>query len=90
MVWNKLYTRKMTDEEKETYGEDHEFIWDGVVPEVGQYVIVKRYADDEPSIDKWDDEYDGTLGFYYNNDIEECYWVPVPEFGVVEETEVVE
>lgn len=53
-------------------------------------MIVKRYVDDEPSIDKWDDEYDGTLGFYYNNDIEECYWVPVPEFDAVEETEVVE
>lgn len=90
MVWNKLYTRKMTDEEKEVYGEDHDFIWDGALPEVDQFVIVKRYAEDEPSIDKWVDDYDGTLGFYYNNDIEECYWVPVPEFDVVEETEVVE
>lgn len=90
MVWNKLFTRRMTDEEKEVYGADHDFIWDGKLPEVDQFVIVKRYAEDEPSIDKWVDDYDGTLGFYYNNDIEECYWVSVPEFGVVEETEVVE
>lgn len=82
MKWNKLYLRKMTEEEKEDYGDKVDYMWDGVLPEVDQFVIVKRYAEDEPSIDKWVDNYDGTLGFYYNNDIEECYWVPVPEFEV--------
>ena len=72
----------MTEEEKEDYGDKVDYMWDGVLPEVDQFVIVKRYAEDEPSIDKWVDNYDGTLGFYYNNDIEECYWVPVPEFEV--------
>lgn len=82
MKWNRLYLRDMIDEEKELFGDEDNVIWDGDIPEVGQYVIVKRHVDDEPSIDKWDDEYDGTLGFYYNDDIEECYWVPVPEFEV--------
>ena len=42
MKWNKLYLRKMTEEEKEDYGDKVEYMWDGVLPEVGQYVIVKQ------------------------------------------------
>ena len=82
MKWNKLYLRKMTEEERGYYVNSDGYIWDGTLPEVDQFVIVKRYSEDEPSLDKWVDDYDGTLGFYYNNDIEECYWVPVPEFEV--------
>lgn len=81
MKWNKLYLRKMTEEEKEDYGDKVEYMWDGVLPEVGQYVIVKQSKNDEPVVDRWEDDGNG-LGFYHYYDTEDCYWVPVPEFEV--------
>ena len=81
MKWNRLYLRKMTEEEKEDYGDKVDYMWDGVLPEVGQYVIVKQSEDDEPVVDRWEDDGNG-LGFYHYYDTEDCYWVPVPEFEV--------
>lgn len=81
MKWNRLYLRDMLDEEKELFGDEDNVIWDGDMPEDGQYVIIKRFKDDDPVIDRWEHDDEG-FGFYYNNDIEECYWVLVPEFEV--------
>lgn len=79
MKWNKLYLRDMDEEELEHYDVSDGVIWGGQLPDVDEWVIIKRYKDDEPSIDRWDA--DGELmGFYYNNDIEECYWISVPDF----------
>lgn len=79
MKWNKLYLRDMDEEELEHYSVSDGVIWGGQLPDIDEWVIVKRHKDDEPSIDRWDA--DGELmGFYYNNDIEECYWISVPKF----------
>lgn len=71
----------MTEEEREHYVNSDGYIWDGAIPDVGQYVIVKQSKDDEPVVDRWEDDGNG-LGFYHYYDTEDCYWVPVPEFEV--------
>lgn len=81
MKWNRLYLRDMIDEEKELFGDEVNVIWDGDMPEDGEYVIIKRFKDDDPVIDRWEHDDEG-FGFYYNNDLEDCYWCPVPEFEV--------
>lgn len=39
--WHKLEVRPLTDEEKEVYGEEHDFIYDCKMPSDGQEVLVK-------------------------------------------------
>nr|DAX38151.1 MAG TPA: hypothetical protein [Caudoviricetes sp.] len=36
MKWNKLTTRKMTEDEVEIYGDKYDFMWDGTLPDIGE------------------------------------------------------
>ena len=36
MKWNKLFTRELTEEEKEVYGDRFDFMWDGKMPEIDE------------------------------------------------------
>ena len=40
MKWNKLTTRKMTEDEVEFYGDKFDFMWDGTLPELDEEVLV--------------------------------------------------
>ena len=36
MKWNKLTTRKMTEDEVEIYGDKYDFMWDGTLPDIDE------------------------------------------------------
>ena len=82
MKWNKIYLRKMTDEEKEYYRGEYDEIWDGYLPEVDQKVLVTYeiapgiYTD--ICIDEWV-EIDNGLGFE-DTDADVIYWTELPKF----------
>lgn len=83
MKWHKIYLRKMTDEEKEFYGDDSDEIWDGDIPEIGEEVLVTiplssgEFTD--TSIDTWV-EFDEGVGFE-NTENDVVYWMELPEYN---------
>lgn len=40
MKWNKLTTRKLTEDEVEIYGDKYDFMWEGTLPDIGEEVLV--------------------------------------------------
>ncbi|MDY3050690.1 MAG: hypothetical protein SOR31_03540 [Parvimonas sp.] len=73
--WNKLTTRKATEEEKEFYGND--FMWEGKIPELFEEVIVTEGKDCGFMIDTWT-EFDKGVGFECT-DADTVYWLRIPK-----------
>ena len=72
MKWNKLTTRKMTEDEVEIYGDKYDFMWDGPIPELdGEFV--------DTYVDTWV-EIGDELGFE-NTDNDVIYWMELPEYN---------
>ena len=83
MKWNKLTTRKMTEDEVEIYGDKYDFMWDGTLPELDEEVLVTfplpsgEFVD--TYIDTWEEIGDG-LGFE-NTDNDVIYWMEIPQYN---------
>ena len=83
MKWQKVYLRKMTEEEKEFYQGDYDEIWDGDMPEIDERVLVTYplacgcYS--SVDIDTWVEIDDG-LGFE-NTDNDVIYWMEIPQYN---------
>lgn len=83
MKWNKLITRKMTEDEVECYGEKYDFMWDGTLPELDEKVLVTfplpsgKFVD--TYIDTWEEIGDG-VGFE-NTDEDVIYWMELPKYN---------
>lgn len=83
MKWNKLTTRKMTEDEVEIYGDKYDFMWDGTLPELDEKVLVTfplssgKFVD--TYIDTWEEIGDG-VGFE-NTDEDVIYWMEIPQYN---------
>lgn len=83
MKWNKLITRKMTEDEVEIYGDKYDFMWDGTLPELDEKVLVTfplssgKFVD--TYIDTWEEIGDG-VGFE-NTDEDVIYWMEIPKYN---------
>lgn len=83
MKWNKLITRKMTEDEVECYGDKYDFMWDGTLPELDEKVLVTfplssgKFVD--TYIDTWEEIGDG-VGFE-NTDNDVIYWMEIPQYN---------
>ena len=83
MKWNKLITRKMTEDEVEFYGDKYDFMWDGHAPDIGEEVLVTyplssgKFVD--TYIDTWGEIGDGE-GFE-NADNDVIYWMEIPQYN---------
>lgn len=83
MKWNKLITRKMTEDEVEWYGDKYDFMWDGTLPELDEKVLVTfplssgKFVD--TYIDTWEEIGDG-VGFE-NTDEDVIYWMELPKYN---------
>ena len=83
MKWNKLTTRKMTEDEVEIYGDKYDFMWDGTLPELDKKVLVTfplssgKFVD--TYIDTWEEIGDG-VGFE-NTDEDVIYWMEIPKYN---------
>nr|DAK15698.1 MAG TPA: Protein of unknown function (DUF551) [Caudoviricetes sp.] len=83
MKWNKLITRKMTEDEVEFYGDKYDFMWDGTLPDIGEEVLVTvplssgKFVD--TYIDTWEEIGDG-VGFE-NTDNDVIYWMELPKYN---------
>lgn len=83
MKWNKLITRKMTEDEVEIYGDKYDFMWDGRTPELGEEVLVTvplssgKFVD--TYVDTWEEIGDG-VGFE-NTDDDVIYWMEIPQYN---------
>ena len=82
MKWNKLITRKMTEDEVEIYGDKYDFMWGGTLPELGEKALVTfplpsgKFVD--TYIDTWEEIGDG-VGFD-DTDEDVIYWTELPKF----------
>lgn len=83
MKWNKLTTRKMTEDEVEIYGDKYDFMWDGTLPELGEEVLVTVPLSSGKFINTYTDawiEFDNGVGFEYtDNDV--IYWMEMPQYN---------
>ena len=83
MKWNKLTTRKMTEDEVEIYGDKYDFMWDGRLPDIGEEVLVTVPLPSGEFVDTYVDtwlEFDGGVGFdYTDNDV--IYWMQIPQYN---------
>ena len=82
MKWNKLITRKMTEDEVEIYGDKYDFMWDGKLPELGEEVLVTFPLPSGKFVDTYIDtqeEIGDGLGFE-NTDADVIYWTELPKF----------
>lgn len=83
MKWNKLTTRKMTEDEVEIYGDKYDFMWEGHAPDIGEEVLVTyplssgRFVDTR--IDTWIEIGDGE-GFE-NTESDVVYWMKLPKYN---------
>lgn len=75
--WNKLILRPLTAEEREVYGDNFSFMWDGKEPELDEEVLVYISQNKEVYTDIWIDFGDG-VGFE-NTDDTVIYWMSFPE-----------
>lgn len=83
MKWNKLTTRKMTEDEVEIYGDKYDFMWDGPIPELDEEVLVTYPLYSGEFVDTRKDtwvEIGGELGFE-NADNDVIYWMPIPRYN---------
>ena len=82
MKWHKIYTRELTEEEKEEYGDLYTSMWEGRTPDIDEEVLVTfplssgGYSDTR--VDNWI-EYDMFVGFE-NTDADVIYWTELPKF----------
>ena len=83
MKWNKLTTRKMTEDEVEIYGDKYDFMWDGRTPNIDEEVLVTYPLSTgkcvDTRIDTWIEIGDG-LGFE-NTDSDVIYWMEMPQYN---------
>ena len=83
MKWNKLTTRKMTEEEVEIYGDKYNFMWDGRTPDIDEEVLVTYPLSSgeftDTSIDTWE-EIEDELGFE-NTENDVIYWMEIPQYN---------
>ena len=83
MKWNKLTTRKMTEDEVEIYGDKYDFMWDGHAPDIGEEVLVTyplssgKFVD--TGIDTWREIGDGLCFENTENDV--IYWMEIPQYN---------
>lgn len=83
MKWNKLTTRKMTEDEVEIYGDKYDFMWEGRAPDIDEEVLVTyplssgKFVDTR--IDTWIEIGDGE-GFE-NTDNDVIYWMQIPQYN---------
>ena len=83
MKWNKLTTRKMTEEEVEIYGDKYNFMWDGRTPDIDEEVLVTYPLSPGEFMDTYVDtwvEIGDELGFE-NTDNDVIYWMEFPEYN---------
>ena len=82
MKWHKIYTRELTEEEKEEYGDLYTSMWEGRTPDIDEEVLVTfplssgGYSDTR--VDTWI-EVDMFVGFE-GTDADEIYWTELPKF----------
>lgn len=74
MKWIKFKTRKLTEEEIESYP-TWDFIWDCLIPDVGDAVLVSNGK--MIWIDTWTEVGYGTD--LLEDEAEGLYWMPLPE-----------
>ena len=83
MKWNKLITRKMTEDEVECYGDKYDFMWEGTAPDIGEEVLVTyplssgRFVDTR--IDTWREIGNGLSFENAENDV--IYWMEIPQYN---------
>lgn len=83
MKWNKLTTRKMTEDEVEFYGDKYDFMWDGTLPDIDEEVLVTFLLPSGKFIDTYTDtwiEFDNGVGFE-NTDNDVIYWMEIPQYN---------
>lgn len=76
--WNKLFTRELTEDEKEDYGDRFDFMWDGKMPEIDEEVLVYTSTSGQVTTDTWVDYGDG-IGFENTDDDSVIYWMSFPK-----------
>lgn len=83
MKWNKLTTRKMTEDEVEIYGDKYDFMWDGTLPELDEEVLVTYPLSSGEFVytrkDTWI-EIGDEVGFE-NTDNDVIYWMKIPQYN---------
>ena len=83
MKWNKLTTRKMTEDEVEIYGDKYDSMWDGTLPDIDEEVLVTYPLSSgefvDTYVDTWVEIEDG-LGFE-NTDNDVIYWMEIPQYN---------
>ena len=83
MKWNKLTTRKMTEDEVKIYGDKYDSMWDGKLPDIDKEVLVTvplssgKFVD--TYVDTWE-EFGDRLGFE-NTDNDVIYWTEIPQYN---------
>ena len=83
MKWNKVYLRKMTEDEVEIYGDKYDFMWDGKLPELDEEVLVTYPLSSGEFVytrkDTWI-EIGDEVGFE-NTDNDVIYWMKIPQYN---------
>lgn len=83
MKWNKVYLRKMTEDEVEIYGDKYDFMWDGTLPELDEEVLVTYPLSSGEFVytrkDTWI-EIGDEVGFE-NTDNDVIYWMKIPQYN---------
>lgn len=83
MKWNKLTTRKMTEDEVEIYGDKYDFMWEGHTPDIDEEVLVTYLLSSgefvDTYVDTWVEIGDG-VGFECT-DSDVIYWMELPEYN---------
>ena len=77
MIWNKLTTRNMAEDEKEYFNGGIEFIWEGKTPEIDEEVLVYNPSTQKIYTDIWVDYGEG-IGFE-NTDEDTVFWMSYPK-----------
>lgn len=83
MKWNKLTTRKMTEDEVEIYGDKYDFMWDGTLPDIDEEVLVTYPLSSGEFVDTYIDtwlDFEIRLGFE-NTDNDVIYWMKLPKYN---------
>lgn len=75
--WNKLTTRDIYEDEKEIFGDEFDFVWDGKTPEIDEEVLVYNPKTQETTTDIWTDFGNG-VGFE-NTYEDTVFWMSYPK-----------
>lgn len=82
MKWHKIYTRELTEEEKEEYGDLYTSMWEGRTPDIDEEVLVTfplssgGYSDTR--VDTWREI--GDEAGFEDTDEDVIYWTELPKF----------